>query len=158
LGIGLIAKEIKMFSRKAPEIVLPDGDDTAGFGVMLSDLIRQNLGNNPRKLIPFNLLSRLKSKVVIEAPDAEVIITLSFGDGRLMVKNGADPKAKVRIIANSDLILELSEIRVVAGLPWIWDEAGKTMLKRMFKREMKIRGIADRPITALLLTNLVSAK
>jgi len=147
-----------MFSKKAPEIVLPDGDDTVGFGVMLSDLIKQNLEDNPRKLFPFNLLNRLKSKVVIEAPDAEVIITLSFGDGKLMVKNGADPKAKVRIIANSDVILELSQVRVVAGLPWIWDEVGKAMLKRMFKREVKIRGIADRPITMILLMNLVSGK
>lgn len=147
-----------MFAKKAPEIVFPDGDDTVGFGVMLSDLIKQNLEDNPRKLLPFNLLNRLKSKVVIEAPDAEVIITLSFGDGKLMVKNGADPKAKVRIIANSDVILELSQVRMVAGLPWIWDEVGKAMLKKMFKREVKIRGIADRPITMMLLTNLVSGK
>ncbi|MDD5222898.1 MAG: hypothetical protein PHE84_02835 [bacterium] len=147
-----------MFSKKPPEIVLPDGEETAGFGVMLSDLIKENLERNPRKVIPFNLLNRLKSKVVIEAPDAEVIITLSFGDGRLIVKNGADPKAKVRIIANSDVILELSGIRLVAGLPWIWDEAGKSLVQRMFKREMKVRGIADRPITMLFLTNLVSAK
>ena len=147
-----------MFAKKAPEIVLPDGDDTVGFGVMLSDLIKQNLENNPRKLLPFSLLTRLKSKVVIEAPDAEVIITLSFGDGKLMVRNGADPKAKVRIIANSDVILELSQVRVVAGLPWIWDEVGKAMIKRMLNREVKIRGIADRPITMMLLTNLVSGK
>ena len=147
-----------MFAKKAPEIVLPDGDDTVGFGVMLSDLIKQNLENNPRKLLPFSLLTRLKSKVVIEAPDAEVIITLSFGDGKLMVRNGADPKAKVRIIANSDVILEFSQVRVVAGLPWIWDEVGKAMIKRMFNREVKIKGIADRPITMMLLTNLVSGK
>jgi len=147
-----------MFSKKSPEIVLADGDDTVGFGVMLSDLIKQNLKSNPRKIIPFNLMNRLRSKIVIEAPDAEVTITLCFGDGKLTVKNGADPKAKVRIIADSDVILELSGVRVVAGLPWIWDEVGKAMLQRMFKREVKVRGIADRPISMLLLLNLVSVK
>lgn len=147
-----------MTGEKDREVVLADGDHAPGFAMILASLIRENIESIPKKRVPFDLLNRLRSRIVIEAPDAQVTITLRFGGGKLVIENGDDPKARVRVITSSEGVFELSQIRVIAGLPWMADETGKGILKKFMKREIKVRGIACRPLTMLLFLNLASVK
>lgn len=147
-----------MTDEKEREVVLADGENAAGFAVLLAGLIRENVESGPRKRVPFDLLSLLRSRIVIEAPDAEVTITLRFGGGKLVIENGEDPKARVRVTTSSEGIFELSQVRVVAGMPWLGDEVGKTILKKLFRREIRARGLVCRPLTMLLFLNLASVK
>lgn len=70
----------------APQVVLADGDDASGLACMLADLLEQNLADFPRRA---RVAALTRGDVVLTASDRDLSVTLHFGDGRVVVTDGA---------------------------------------------------------------------
>jgi hypothetical protein len=69
-----------------PEVVLVGGDDASGMASMLADLLTDNLRDFPGRA---RVAARTRGSVVLSAADHELDVTLSFGGGRVEVRDGA---------------------------------------------------------------------
>jgi len=94
--------------------------------------------------------------VALEAADAEVSATLLFNRGSCIIYNGTDGKPDVRITADSEAILELSAVKIVAGMPFYLDETGLSVLSKILSRDIKIEGLLFHPLSLNLLTIVLS--
>jgi hypothetical protein len=120
---------------------------------MLSDLIRQNLDQDPGKIKLFNSLD---AKVLIEAWDIQITVGLEFKQERLTVSEGFSVKPDLHIIAGSSTILDLCLLKIKFGLPYFFDGAGFKVLKKLLARELIIKGLFRRFSTLVKLTRLFS--
>jgi len=136
-----------------PVIILDDGARDVGLAEMLFDLIRQNLEQKPQKLPSFQALD---SNVVIVARDIDITVTLAFKRGELTIYNGIIGKADLKIIADHDVILDLSLVNILKGLPNFFDKAGRAILKRLFFGNLKIEGMLKHPLQLIYLTKIFS--
>jgi hypothetical protein len=140
-------------SQIAAPISLAPGTEDAGLAMMLSDLLRQNLAQNPRKRKDFD---RLAASIVIEARDAEVTITLEFLRGALVVHEGIHGAPKIRISADSATVLELLMLRILWGIPRLLDKGGRRLLRKYIAGELRIEGLGTHLVTLLRMTRLMS--
>jgi hypothetical protein len=93
----------------------------------------------------------MKGSVGLSATDAEVNVTLVFDRGRCVVHDGILEGAAVTVSADSDSILELSNVRLVGGLPFYFDRAGRAVVRKALRRAIRIRGLLRHPV---ILTRL----
>jgi hypothetical protein len=135
------------------EITLLKEASEIGLAVMLSDLIRQNLEQNPEKIKDFNSLD---AKVVIEAQDIQILIGLEFKQGVLAVSEGTSLQPDLHIITDSATILDLCLLKIKFGLPYFFDGAGFKVLKKLLARELIIKGLLRHFSTLVRLTRLFS--
>jgi hypothetical protein len=136
-----------------PVIILDEGAKDIGLAEMLFNLICQNLEQKPHRLSSFKALH---SNVVIVARDIDITITLSFSRGELTIYNGTAGKADLKIIADHNVILALSLIKIFMGLPNYFNEAGRDILKRIFRGSLKIEGLLKHPLQLVYLTKIFS--
>ncbi len=134
-------------------VSLAEGAGEVGLAVMLADLIRQNLEHSPRKWRDF---ARLDSLISLEARDAEVTITLAFGRGRLLVHGGVHGAPEIRISADSEALLGLAAVKIVAGLPFLFGPKGRGLRRGLLSGEVKISGMLRRPVLLIRFTRLMS--
>jgi hypothetical protein len=120
---------------------------------MLSDLIRQNLGQDPGKIKLFNSLD---ARVLIEARDIQITVGLEFKQERLTVSEGFSVKPDLHIIADSATVLDLCLLKIKFGLPYFFDGAGFKVLKKLLARELIIKGMLRHFSTLVKLTRLFS--
>jgi hypothetical protein len=135
------------------EITLLKEASEIGLAVMLSDLIRQNLDQDPGKIKLFNSLD---AKVLIEARDIQITVGLEFKQERLTVSKGFSVKPDLHIISGSSTILDLCLLKIKFGLPYFFDGAGFKVLKKLFTRELIIKGLLRHFSTLVKLTQLFS--
>jgi hypothetical protein len=138
-----------------PSVLLGPGVEDAGLAAMLADLVRQNLAQDPRKRADFE---RLDGAVVIEARDAEVAVTLMFSRDGLTVEAGARAAPRVRIAADSQTILALAQVKIVAGLPMVFDVQGRALVKELLRGSVRITPLAGNIGMLLRLTRLLSVR
>ena len=124
-----------------------------GMAVMMADLITQNMEQHPEKTKHFN---SLKAVVAITAPDAEMKLTMFFNRGSCMVYDGIVGKIDLHIVADSETLLSLSNVSLVAGLPNFLSESGREMFKKILLGELKIHGMFLHPLALVRLTNIFS--
>jgi len=124
-----------------------------GLAVMLSDLIRQNLDQDPEKRKHFNALD---ARVLIEARDIQITVGLEFKQGRLTVSEGFSVKPDLHIITDSATVLDLCLLKIKFGLPYFFDGAGSNVLKKLLTRELIIKGLFCHFSTLVKLTQLFS--
>ena len=134
-------------------ISLAPGTEEAGLAIMLADLIRFNLLQDPRKWNDFNKLNRL---IVIEARDAAVTVTLEFTRGALIVHGGLFDSPRIRISADSKTVLELARLSIVRGLPNLFDSIGRDLLKKTLSGAVRITGALGNLIALVRVTRLMS--
>ena len=135
------------------EITLLKEASEIGLAVMLSDLIRQNLDQDPGKIKLFNSLD---AKVLIEARDIQITVGLEFKQERLTVSEDFSVKPDLHIIAGSSTILDLCLLKIKFGLPYFFDGAGSNVLKKLLTRELIIKGLLRHFSTLVKLTRLFS--
>lgn len=140
------------------EIELAPGADENGLASMLTELIRQNIADKPRKQRDFEAL---RGAVAIIADDAGVALTLKFDRGRLVVHDGIVGIPDVTLRAQSDVIMNLSLVELVRapGLGMVPDLRGKVLrdVARAFaQKKARVYGMAAHFPTLLHLTRLVS--
>jgi hypothetical protein len=137
------------------EITLAPGAEEAGLAVMLADIIRTNLQNKPEREKDFN---SLQGNIYIRAEDADVDITLAFEKGKLTVHGGKVGKPKVSIVTDSETLLNLANISIKMGLPYYFDETGRAIIRKLLKRELKLKGLVTHPLALTRLTKIMSVK
>jgi hypothetical protein len=123
---------------KAFEIRLAPGAEGIGLVLMLQDLLTQNFDQHPEKIIDFR---KLRLKTGLTVPDAEVALTMEFDGGILTIYPGILKDSQLRITAEADMVLALSNVRIKWGLPYYFDEPGKEVLGAMRSGRIKIKGL-----------------
>jgi hypothetical protein len=136
-----------------PQITVDKGAEENGLANMVAELLRANIESSPLKKTVF---SRMKGSVGLVATDAEVSLTLLFDRGSCTVRDGILPGTAACVTADSDSILELSNVRIAGGLPWLFDRTGRSVAGKVFRREIRIRGLLRHPVTLTRLAIVLS--
>jgi hypothetical protein len=136
-----------------PEITVDRGAQENGLANMVAELLRANVESSRRKRAVF---SRLKGSVGISATDAEVDVTLVFDRGRCLIHDGILGGTIVGVSADSDSIIQLSNVRLVGGQPFFFDRTGRAVLRKILRRTIRIRGLLRHPVTLTRLTIVLS--
>jgi hypothetical protein len=135
------------------EIVVHPSAEDNGMANMVAQLMRDNLEASAYKNLCFHLL---KATVGLEARDAGVEATLLFNRGSCVIYDGIAGKPDLRIVADSEAILELSSVRIVAGMPFYLDSTGMGVLSKLLLGDVKIEGAVTSPLALNLLTIVLS--
>ena len=131
-----------------------DGDEASAFAQMLGGLIEANVTTRPEKRKDFD---GLKARVGIFVTDIGEGVTLEFGGGHLVVRNGLQPGRDVTIRADADTVMQLSNVRIgFAGMPNYLDPTGRQVAARMLKGQLKIEGLVGNLTTLNQVTRVFS--
>lgn len=131
-----------------PGITVDRSAEENGLANMVAELLRANTESNAYKSRVF---SRMNGSVGLRATDADVSLTLVFDRGRCVVHDGILPGTRASVTADSDSILELSNVRIVGGLPYLFDAAGRAVASKVLRGAIRLRGLLRHP---LILTRL----
>ena len=119
-------------------IELAEGAEEIGLAVMLRDLLVQNLEQNPHKIPDFY---KLKLPIGLHVSDVEINLILNFGGGSLTIFNAAIGNEGLAITADSETLMNLSNQRIMWGLPFYFDETGKEIMAAMKSGRLKVNGM-----------------
>jgi hypothetical protein len=127
------------------------GPEPSGLASMVAELIQQNLARDPDRR---RLLQR--SVAVLDAPDAEVTVSLRIDPEGVRVGDGDVPDAHVRITADAGRLLDLTIAPLRFGLPDLQAPEGRTIVRDLLARRLRIRGLLRHPLRLARLTQLLS--
>ena len=133
-------------------IKLAPGAEDVPMALMLSQVLEGNL-DAPDKLKTFN---SLKTKAHILVSDVGVEVTLVFTGDSLTFQAGKPSRPDLSIETDSDTLLNLANVNIKFGLPYFFDETGRGILKKLARRELKIKGMFAHPIALTRLTKIMS--
>ena len=136
-----------------PRITVDTGAEENGLANMVAELLRANIESSPLKKTVF---LRMKGSVGLVATDAEVSLTLLFDRGSCTVRDGILPGTAACVTADSDSILELSNVRIVGGLPHLFDATGRAVASKVMSGTIRIRGLLRHPVTLTRLAVVLS--
>jgi hypothetical protein len=137
-----------------PVVEYADGDGASPFAQMLGGLIQANVAARAEKRKDFDTL---KARVGVFVTDIGEAVTLDFGGGRLLVRNGLEPDRNVTIRADSGTVMELSNVRIgFAGMPNYFDATGRQVAGKLLKGQLKIEGLLGNLTTLNQVTRLFS--
>jgi hypothetical protein len=74
----------------------------------------------------------------------------------LTVHGGEEGKPDLSIITDANTLLELANISIKMGLPYYFDETGRAVVKKLLKRELKIKGMFTHLGALTKLTKVMS--
>jgi hypothetical protein len=134
-------------------VTIAEGAEGVGLATMLADLISQNLAQKSRKWVDFN---RLDAAISIRVTDADVAVMLLFSRGSLAIHVNTPSPSGIRIAAPAEMILALCTVRVVRGIPRLFDRTGLRILKSLLAGKLRIGGLARHPIQLVYFTRLMS--
>jgi hypothetical protein len=123
------------------------------FAGILADLLRENLAQHPEKREGFR---KMRGAVVIDLVDIETVVTLVFTGEGLRIEGGESKNPDLIIRTASDRVMDLNALRIVGGLPWYFDEAGRKVLGHLFTGRLKIGGMFTHPVLLTRLTIVMS--
>lgn len=113
--------------------------EPSAFAQMLGGLIEANVGARAEKRADFD---RLRASVGIDAVDAGEAATLDFEGGHLTLRNGLAPRRDLTITADSETVLQLSNLRIGPfGMPVYYDETGRSVVGKLLSRKLRIQGM-----------------
>jgi hypothetical protein len=137
----------------APSVIVHKSAEDNGMAAMVADLIRTNVGTSAYKARCFTLI---KATVGVVVTDAEVSATLAFNRGSCVIYDGVAGRTDLTIEADSESILQLSNLSLVLGLPYYLDQTGIDILGKTIGGQVRIRGMVCHPVTLTLLTIVLS--
>jgi hypothetical protein len=123
------------------------------FAGILSDLLTANLTQRPEKRAVYD---NMRGTVAIDLVDIETAVTLVFAAGKLRIEEGIVGRPEIVIRTASDRVMDLNALRIVCGLPWYFDEAGRRVLCHLVSGRLKIRGLFTHPLLLTQLTKIMS--
>jgi len=133
-------------------IKLAPGAEEVTLALMLSELLGGNL-DRPEKLKAFDTLN---TKAYIQAKDVGTDVTMVFNRGSLTFYGGKPFRPDLSIETDSATLLDLANINIKFGLPYYFDEIGREILKKLARRDLRIRGMFAHPIALTKLTKIMS--
>jgi len=131
-------------------------DNRAGevpFAGIIAELLATNLARSPEKQEVFR---RMHGTVAIDLTDIETAVTLLFGEDRLRIDAGVVGAPALIIRTTSDRVTDLNALRIVGGLPWYFDEAGRKVVAHLLSGRLKIDGMFAHPLLLTRLTKIMS--
>ena len=140
-------------STDEPDIKMAPGAEEAGMAVMLAEMIKTNLKNKPERLKDFN---KLKGTIWITAGDADVDMTMDFDRGSLKVSSGKVGRPMLQISTDSTTLMSLANINIKFGMPNYFDETGRMVVKKLLKKELKIKGMFTHTMALTYMTKIMS--
>ena len=123
------------------------------FAGILADLLTANLTQRPEKRAAFETM---RGAVAIKLNDIETAVTLVFAAGKLRIEEGIFGRPEILIRTASDRVMDLNALRIVGGLPWYFDEAGRRVLGHLVSGRLKIKGLFTHPLLLTQLTKIMS--
>lgn len=105
---------------------------------MLADLVRANIEADPSRAL---LLQGVSGKVNVRARDAEVEVGLEFRGGQLHVGAAPFPDADLKIECDADTLMGMSTVPLRFGMPDVAQADGRTVVKKMLRGDLKVRGM-----------------
>jgi len=123
------------------------------FAGILTDLLTENLAQHPKKRKVFR---KMQGAVVIDLVDIETVVTLVFTGGALRIEGSASKNPDLIIRTASDRVMDLNALRIVGGLPWYFDEAGRKVVAHLLTGRLKIEGMFTHPVLLTRLTIVMS--
>lgn len=122
-------------------------DDLAGLGVMLADLIEHNIEADDSKL---SLLDGPDRKITITASDLDLDVKIVLGMGQIVLAQGRHRSPHLWIYTDSETLLDLSRVKLLAGLPSFTDPLGRQISLKLMRGKLKIKGLLRLPTLARL--------
>jgi hypothetical protein len=123
------------------------------FAGILTELLTGNLAQHPEKR---DVFERMQGTVAIALADIDAAVTLVFATGRLRIEAGIVGNPELVIRTTSDCVMDLNALRIVAGLPWCFNEAGRRVLAHLATGRLKIGGMFAHPVLLTRLTKIMS--
>jgi hypothetical protein len=123
------------------------------FAGILEDLLTANLTQRPEKRAVFE---KMRGAVAIELDDIETAVTLVFAGGKLRIEEGIAGSPEIVIRTASDRVMDLNALRIIGGLPWYFDEAGRRVLSHLVSGRLKLMGLFTHPVLLTQLTKIMS--
>jgi len=138
-----------------PVIELGPGAENNGLALMLSELLRQNLQDNPHKRRDFD---RLAGRVAIVVEDAEVSVTLVFRAGTLTVHDGIYGIPDLTIRAGMDDVTNMSLVELIprVGLPDPRGEVARKVMRASREGRIRMYGLLANIPLVVRLTRVMS--
>jgi len=138
-----------------PDIKMAPGAGEAGMASMLADMIKTNLKNKPERVKDFNKLNGI---IWITADDADTDMTMDFDRGSLTVSSGKVGKPMLAISTDSSTLMDLANINIKFGMPYYFDETGRMVIKKLLKKELKIKGMFTHTMALTHMTKIMSVQ
>jgi hypothetical protein len=127
------------------------GPEPSGLALMVGGLIEQNLARAPER----RALLR-PSVAVLDAPDADVTVFLRIAPGEVRIGDGDVPDAHLRIRTDSGRLLDLTTAPLLFGLPDLMSAEGRSIVRDLLARRLRIHGLARHPFRIARLTKMLS--
>jgi hypothetical protein len=132
------------------QVLIEPGTD--GLGAMVGELVKANLAAHPARAA---LLSGPAGSVVIDATDAGAKVGLIFTGKGLRV--GAPlPRPDLAIACDAATLMELTAVPLRFGLPDPLDPKGRTIVGKLARRQLKVRGMVPHLALMIRLQKLLS--
>ena len=123
-----------------------------GLAEMLARLLETNLGLDPRR---GRWLGPVTVELAVVAADVQANVRLS--PGVVEVANGpANPGAEVRISARAQDLLAMAAAPLLLGLPNPFRREGRSILRRVVRRQVRIDGMLRHPVVLARFARLLS--
>jgi hypothetical protein len=135
------------------EVVIENRAEEVPFAGILADLLSMNLSHHPEKRAVFR---KMWGAVAINLIDIDTAVTLVFEGERLRIEGGIVGCPKLFIRTASDLVTDLSALRIIGGLPWYFDAAGRKVVSHLLTGRLKIDGMFTHPLLLNRMTVLMS--
>jgi hypothetical protein len=123
------------------------------FAGILADLLTENLAQHPEKREVFR---KMRGAVAIDLVDIEAVVTLIFTAEEVRIEAGVGEDPALVIRTTSDRVMDLNALRIVGGLPWYFDEAGRKVLAHLLAGRLRIEGMFAHPVLLTRLTIIMS--
>ncbi len=134
------------------EVALAPGAEGIELAGMLVQMLSVSLERPEKKKV----LDNLKTRVYLYVTDMDLGMTMEFDKGRLIIHSGKVGDPKISIITDSETLLELVYINIKFGMPYYFDETGRGILKRLLKRDLKIKGMLTHVVALTKVTKVIS--
>ncbi|HEX9694793.1 MAG TPA: hypothetical protein VGB64_00600 [Actinomycetota bacterium] len=128
--------------------------DLGGLGEMLADLVRANIAAHPARA---RLLENVTGTINVKAVDAQVEVGLEFAANRLNVFAKPFRRAGLEIVTDSETLMDLTTVPLWMGRPDIRTRQGRTLVGKMLRRDLRVKGMAAHPKLLSRLQRLLSA-
>lgn len=147
----------RMARRKLATTTVTYSDaEPSAFASMLGGLIEANIANSPAKRKDFDALG---ARVGVFVTDIDEGVTLDFKKGTLAVHNGLQPKRDLTIRAESDTVMNLSNLRIGAfGMPVYYDATGRGVAAKLLQGKLRIDGLLGNLATLNSVTRIFSVQ
>ncbi len=123
-----------------------------GLAAMLGGVIEGNLAGHPERE---TLLSK-RATFAISAPDVGAAVSIRLLPGVVTVRNGIIGKPNVVVEADSGTLVGLASVPLRFGLPDAGTKEGREVIRKLLKRQLKVKGLLAHPAMLGRLNKLLA--